>query len=203
MFYEAVRNDHGLPNDPFKAIVAPRPIGWISSLAPDGSVNLAPYSFFNAFAERPHYVAFGSGEAKRGGPKDSLNNIEATGEFVLSLATWELREAMNATSANVAPGVDEFELAGLTKAPSRLVQPPMVAESPVAMECRHYLTVPLPGDDGSVDNHLVVGRVIGIHIDDRFIEDGRVNTAALRPIARLGYSEYAVVTEAFRMRRPD
>ena len=203
MFYDAVRNDHGLPNDPFKAIVAPRPIGWISSLSADGSVNLAPYSFFNAFAERPHYIAFGSGEAKRGGHKDSLSNIAATGEFVLSLATWELREAMNATSANVAPGVDEFELAGLAKAPSLLVRPPRVAQSPVAMECRHFLTVPLPGDDGGVDNHLVIGRVLGIHIDDRFIEDGRVNTAAMRPIARLGYSEYAVVTEAFRMRRPD
>ena len=203
MFYDAIRNDHGLPNDPFKSIVAPRPIGWISSLSPDGRANLAPYSFFNAFAERPHYVAYGSGEARRGGRKDSLVNVEATGEFVVNLATFDLREAMNATSANVPPGTDEFELAGLAKAASRLVKPPRVAQSPVALECRHYLTVPLPGEDGSVDDHLVIGRVVGIHIDDRFIKDGRVDTAALRPIARLGYSEYAVVTEAFRMRRPD
>jgi flavin reductase (DIM6/NTAB) family NADH-FMN oxidoreductase RutF len=203
MFYDAVKNDHGLPNDPFKAIVVPRPIGWISSLGADGSANLAPYSFFNAFAQAPHYIAYGSGEAKLGGRKDSLLNAEAAGEFVLNLATWDLREAMNATSANVPPGVDEFELAGLTKAPSRLVKPPRVAQSPVALECRHHLTVPLPADDGSVDNHLVIGRVIGIHIDDRFIEDGRVNTAAMRPIARLGYSEYAVVSEVFRMRRQD
>jgi flavin reductase (DIM6/NTAB) family NADH-FMN oxidoreductase RutF len=203
MFYNVIENDHGLPNDPFKAIVAPRPIGWISSLAPDGSANLAPYSFFNAFAERPHYVAYGSGEARRGGRKDSLLNIEATAEFVVNLATWDLREQMNASSANVALGIDEFELAGLTKAASRLVKPPRVAESPVALECRHYRTVPLPADGGSADDHLVIGRVVAIHIDDRFIEDGRVNTAAMRPIARLGYSEYAVITEAFRMRRPD
>jgi flavin reductase (DIM6/NTAB) family NADH-FMN oxidoreductase RutF len=203
MFYNAVDNDHGLPNDPFKAVVAPRPIGWISSLAADGCANLAPYSFFNAFAEQPHYVAYGSGEARWGGGKDSLLNVQATGEFVVNLATWDLREAMNASSAHVPPGVDEFELAGLTKAPSRLVKPPRVAESPVALECRLYLTVPLPADDGSANDHLVIGRVLGIYIDDRFIEDGRVNTAALRPIARLGYSEYAVVSEAFRMRRPD
>ena len=122
---------------------------------------------------------------------------------MLNLATWDLREAMNASSAHVPPGVDEFELAGLTKAPACLVKPARVAESPVAFECRHFRTVPLPGDDGSADNHLVIGRVIGIHIDDRYIHDGRVDTAALRPLARLGYSEYAVVTEAFRMRRPD
>ena len=203
MFYDAVRNDHGLPNDPFKALVVPRPIGWISSLAPDGTANLAPYSYFNAFAQQPHYIAYGSGENRRGGPKDSLNNIEAAREFVLNLAIWDLREAMNASSAHVEPGVDEFDLAGLTKAPARLVKAPRVAESPVAFECRHFQTVALPGDDGSEDNHLVIGRVVGVHIDDRFIEDGRVNTAAMRPIARLGYSEYAVITEVFRMRRPD
>jgi flavin reductase (DIM6/NTAB) family NADH-FMN oxidoreductase RutF len=203
MFYNAVKNDHGLPNDPFKAIVAPRPIGWISSLAADGRANLAPYSFFNAFAQQPHYVAYGSGEARWGGGKDSLVNVEATGEFVVNLAIWDLREAMNATSANVPSGVDEFELAGLTKTASCLVKPPRVAESPVALECRHHLTVPLPADDGSASDHLVIGRVVGIYIDDRFIEDGRVNTAAMRPIARLGYSEYALVSEAFRMRRPD
>jgi flavin reductase (DIM6/NTAB) family NADH-FMN oxidoreductase RutF len=203
MFYDAVRNDHGLPNDPFKALVVPRPIGWISSLAPDGTANLAPYSYFNAFAQQPHYIAYGSGENRRGGPKDSLKNIEGAGEFVLNLATWDLREAMNASSAHVEPGVDEFELAGLTKAPARLVKAPRVAESPVAFECTHFQTVALSGDDGSADNYLVIGRVVGVHIEDRFIEDGRVNTAAMRPIARLGYSEYAVITEVFRMRRPD
>lgn len=196
MFYDAVKNDHGFQYDPFKAIVAPRPIGWVSSLSADGRANLAPYSYFNAFSQHPHYVAFGSGPRK-----DSLTNIEATGEFAFSLATHDLREKMNATSAHV--GTDEFELAGLAKAPCRLIRPPRVAESPAALECRLFQVVPLPDDDGHAENFLVIGRVVGIHIDDRFIHDGRVDTAAMRPIARLGYSEYATVTEAWRMRRPD
>jgi flavin reductase (DIM6/NTAB) family NADH-FMN oxidoreductase RutF len=202
MFYDAVKNDHGLPNDPFKAVVVPRPIGWISSLAPDGTANLAPYSFFNAFAQQPHYIAYGSGEAQGAGAR---TRCQPGGGRRVRAQPCHLGPARGDERklGHVPPGVDEFELAGLTKAPSRLVKPPRVAESPVALECRHYQTVPLPGDDGSADNHLVIGRVVGIHIDDRFIEDGRVNTAALRPIARLGYSEYAVVTEVFRMRRPD
>lgn len=196
MFYDAVKNDHGFQYDPFKAIVAPRPIGWVSSLSAEGRANLAPYSYFNAFSQDPHYVAFGSGPRK-----DSLANIEATGEFAFSLATYDLREKMNATSAHVA--ADEFELAGLAKAPCRMIRVPRVAESPAALECRLFQVVPLPDDDGNADNFLVIGRVVGIHIDDRFIHDCRVDTAAMRPIARLGYSEYATVTEAWRMRRPD
>lgn len=196
MFYDAVKNDHGFQYDPFKAIVAPRPIGWVSTLSQEGRANLAPYSYFNAFSQSPHYVAFGSGPVK-----DSMRNIEATGEFVFSLATYDLREQMNATSAHVT--LDEFELAGLTKAPCELVRPPRVAESPAALECCLHRIVPLPDDDGKAENFLIIGRVLGIHIDDRFIHDGRVDTAAMRPIARLGYSEYATVSEAWRMRRPD
>lgn len=197
MFYDAIRNDHGFEYDPFKALVAPRPIGWISSLSADGVANLAPYSYFNAMAQAPHYVVFGSGPRK-----DSLSNIEATGEFAVNLATYDLREAMNATSARVGPHVDEFELARLTKAPCRLIKAPRVAESPACLECRLYKVVDLPDDEGRVHDHIAIGRVIGIHIDDRFIDNGRVNTAAMRPIARMGYSEYATVTEAWRMRRP-
>ena len=196
MFYDAVKNDHGFQYDPFKAIVAPRPIGWVSTLSPEGKSNLAPYSYFNAFSQDPHYVAFGSGPRK-----DSMTNIEATGEFTFSLATFALREQMNATSAHVE--ADEFELAGLTKAPSHIVRPPRVAESPAALECCLHRIVPLPDDNGNAENFLIIGRVLGIHIDDRFIHDGRVDTAAMQPIARLGYSEYATVTEAWRMRRPD
>lgn len=196
MFYDAVKNDHGLPVDPFKAIVVPRPIGWVATLSPEGKANLAPYSYFNAFSQSPHYVAFGSGPRK-----DSMANIESTGEFTFSLATFDLREKMNATSAHVT--VDEFELAGLTKAASQIVRPPRVAESPAALECCLHRIVALPDDDGKVENFLIIGRVLGIHIDDRFIHDGRVDTAAMQPIARLGYSEYATVTEAWRMRRPD
>lgn len=202
MFYDALANEHGLPVDPFKALVAPRPIGWISTVSRTGKPNLAPYSFFNAFAENPHYVAFGGGFGWHGA-KDTAANIAETAEFVVNLATWDLREQMNASSAHLPRGHDEFTHAGLTAAPSVLVAPPRVAESPVALECRWFRTVDLPDSQGEVANQLVIGRVVGVHIDDRYIADGRVDTVAMRPIARLGYSEYAVVDEAFRMRRPD
>lgn len=198
MFYDAIENRHGLPNDPFKAIVAPRPIGWVSSISKAGIANLAPYSFFNAIAENPHYVVFGSG-----GLKDSLTNVEATDEFAINVATFALREKMNLSSASVAPNVDEFALAGLTPAPCRLIKPPRVAESPAALECKLYQIVPLPDDRGDAQDWAIIGRVIGIHIDDRFVRDGRIDTAAMKPIARLGYSEYATVESAWRMRRPD
>jgi flavin reductase (DIM6/NTAB) family NADH-FMN oxidoreductase RutF len=197
MFYDAIRNDHGFEFDPFKALVAPRPIGWISSLSVDGVANLAPYSYFNAMSQDPHYVVFGSGPRK-----DSLVNIEAAGEFAVNLATWDLREQMNATSARVGPHMDEFELARLGKASCRLIKAPRVAESPVCLECKLFRVIELPDEAGRVNDWLTIGRVIGIHIDDRFIENGRVNTAAMRPIARLGYSEYATVEYAWRMRRP-
>jgi flavin reductase (DIM6/NTAB) family NADH-FMN oxidoreductase RutF len=198
MFFDAIENRHGLPNDPFKAIVAPRPIGWVSTLSETGIANLAPYSFFNAVSEGPHYVVFGSG-----GLKDSLTNVKATGEFAINIATYALREQMNLSSARVGPDVDEFALSGLTPAPCRLIGPPRVAESPAALECRLHQIVPLPGQDGSVRDWAVIGRVVAIHIDDRYIRDGRVDTAAMKPIARLGYSEYATVETAWRMRRPD
>ncbi|MCL4766812.1 MAG: flavin reductase family protein [Hyphomicrobiaceae bacterium] len=200
MFYETADNRHGLRHDPWKALVVPRPIGWISSVSKAGVCNLAPYSFFNAMSDKPNYVVFGSG-----GRKDSVRNIEETGEFVCSLATWDLRYRMNTTSAAVPGGVDEFPLAGLTAAASRIVRPPRVKESPVALECRHWRTVELPDADGNGANHFVVfGRVVGIHIDDRFIKDGLVDTAAMRPIARLGYMDYAVVTPGtvFTIQRP-
>lgn len=198
MFYDARENHHGFPNDPFKALVAPRPIGWISTLSARGIANLAPYSFFNAVSERPFYVIFGSN-----GRKHSLSNIEATGEFAVNLATWELREAVNLSSARVQEDVDEFELAGLEKAPCRLIKCPRVARSPATLECMLFKVVELPDDKGKVADFITIGRVIGIHIEDRFIADGRVNTGAMGLIARLGYSEYATVSDVWRMRRPD
>lgn len=201
MFYDAVKNDHGLPHDPFKALVAPRPIGWITSLSEDGTVNLAPYSFFNAMASNPHYVCFGSG-----GMKDTWRNIEATGEFVCNLSTWALREAMNTTSANVPHGVDELELAGLTAAPCKMVKPPMVAESPAVFECTHFQTVPLEDNDGGPHPYaIIIGKVVGIHIRDEYITDqGLFDTAKAMPIARGGYHDYSVVREdnTFSMTRP-
>jgi flavin reductase (DIM6/NTAB) family NADH-FMN oxidoreductase RutF len=198
MFYDAVANTHGLAVDPFKALVAPRPIGWISTVGRNGVVNLAPYSFFNAVSEDPHFVMFASG-----GRKDSQRNAEETGEFVCSLATYELREAMNRTSAPVGPEVDEMRLAGLTPAPSRLVAPPRVAESPVAFECRYWRTIELPGRNGGASvNAIVLGQVVGVHIADAVIVGGRVDVTRFKPIARLGYGDYAVIDEVFTLPRP-
>lgn len=197
MFYNAIRNDHGFAVDPFKALIA-RPIGWLSTLSAEGTANLAPYSFFNAVSERPHYVVFGSS-----GYKDSLRNIEATGEFAVNVATYSIREAMNMSSSVVPSHVDEFALAGLTKALCQLIKAPRVAESPANLECRLHKTMELPDDEGKISNWLVVGRVIGIHIDDQFIENGRVNSNAMQMISRLGYAEYATIDDVWRMRRPD
>ena len=196
MFYDTNGNAHGLRHDPIKAIVAPRPIGWISTLRPDGGVNLAPYSFFNLVAENPPYVMFSSY-----GRKHSQINAEASGEFVCSLATYSLREQMNTTSAGVPPGVDEFVLAGLATAPSRLVKPPRVAASPAALECRYWKTV-TPPSRSPEPYSLVIGEVAGVFIDDRFVADGLIDTVAMQPVARMGYMEYAVVDKKFTMRRP-
>ncbi|WP_108683393.1 flavin reductase family protein [Methyloceanibacter sp. wino2] len=195
MFYDAVSNSHGLTRDPFMALVSPRPIGWISTLDAEGVVNLAPYSFFNAVSTNPHFVMFSSG-----GRKDSQRNAEETGEFVCSLATYDLRDAMNRTSKHVEPHVDEMVLAGLSPAPSTIVAPPRVAESPVAFECKYWRTIDLPGVDGGPGNHaIVLGQVVGIHIDDDALVDGRVDVTKLRPIARLGYQDYAVIDEVFEL----
>ena len=197
MFYETAANRHGLRHDPFKALVAPRPIGWISSLNRQGQVNLAPYSYFNAVSNDPHVVVFGSQ-----GRKDSQRNIEETGEFVCNLATWDLREAMNQTSAMVASEVDEMALAGLEPAPSRMVGPPRVAASPVALECRYMQTVRLPVKPGFGENSVIFGQVVGIHVADEAIEDGMIDITRLRTIARCGYHDYAVVDSVFAMIRP-
>jgi flavin reductase (DIM6/NTAB) family NADH-FMN oxidoreductase RutF len=193
MFYDARARDHGLPHDPFKALVTPRPIGWITAVNARGEVNLAPYSFFNAVSDRPPMVAFSSD-----GRKDAVAFVEETGEFVCNLATFDLREQMNATSAPLPRGTSELDHAGLTAAPSRLVRPPRVAEAPAALECRHVQTVPLKGENGLGQYLLVIGEVVGVHIDDRFIVDGLVDTAAMRPIARSGYRDYFVATPETR-----
>ncbi|KAB2917496.1 MAG: flavin reductase family protein [Hyphomicrobiaceae bacterium] len=201
MFYDAIKNKHGLRHDPYKALAVPRPIGWISTIDKNGNCNLAPYSFFNAIGEKPHYVVIGSG-----GRKDTLANIEETGEFVCSLATYDLRFHMNMTSAPVPRGVDEFPIAGLTATRSHLVKPPRVKESPAAFECKYWRTVDLPPLEpgGQPGYSVIFGQVVGIYIDDAYIKDGRVDTGAMRPIARLGYMDYAVVTPetVFTIERP-
>lgn len=199
-FFEPGRG-HGLSHDPFKAIVAPRPIGWISTLGADGVANLAPYSFFNAVCSNPPMIAFSSD-----GRKHSLANAEATGEFVWSMATRALAEAMNTSSATVPADVDEFVLADLDPAPSRLVKPPRVAASPAALECRVLQIVELKDLAGtSADHWLVIGQVVGVHIRRAFIRDGLFDTGAAHPIMRAGYRDHyfeATPETLFRMKRP-
>ncbi|WP_293862597.1 flavin reductase family protein [uncultured Alsobacter sp.] len=199
MFYDTVTYGHGLPHDPLKAIVAPRPIGWISSLNKAGELNLAPYSFFNAFSSRPPIVGFSSE-----GRKDSVTFVEETGEFVCNLATWDLRDAMNATSAPLARGKSEFEHARLEQEPSRLVKPPRVKGVAAALECKLVQVVQLSTHQGEpMDTHLVLGQVVGVFIDDAYITpEGRFDMLKARPIARCGYADYAVVDSAFALERP-
>lgn len=202
MFYET-KDHHGLKHNPFKSLIVPRPIGWVSSQDSKGIVNLAPYSYFNGVGSEPPTVMFASeGTHTDGDFKDSATNVGETGEFVCNLATWELREAMNATSAHVARSVDEFELAGLTREPSRLVKPPRVKESPVHLECVHLKTVELPSNDPERPTLVVFGRVVGIHIDDSIITGGMIDMNLFHPIARLGYMDYTKVDNVFTMRRP-
>jgi flavin reductase (DIM6/NTAB) family NADH-FMN oxidoreductase RutF len=199
IFYEPQSRDRSLfPHDPFKALVTPRPIGWISTLSAKGEVNLAPYSYFNAFSSSPPIVGFSSE-----GEKDSSTFAMETGEFVWSMATWDLRDQMNASAASLPRGQSEFAHAKLDTAASRLVRPPRVAGSPAAFECRVTEMVKLKDVDGSDSGRrLVLGRVVGIHVDERFVRNGRIDSAAMRPIARGGYDEYSVVEQVFSMPRP-
>ena len=180
-FYEP-KNGHGLPHDPFNAIVGPRPIGWVSTRSNDGVLNLAPYSFFTAFNYIPPIVGFSST-----GPKDSLRNVQENGMFVWNLVTRPLAEAMNQTCAPVGPEVNEFELAGLQTAPSRVLDVPRVAESPVSFECRSTQIIQLEGlDKQKVPTWLVLGEVVGVHIADHLLKDGIYDTANAGHILRGG-----------------
>ena len=199
MYYDPRAGDHNLPRDPFKSLIVPRPIGWISSISDKGVVNLAPYSFFNGVSTNPAAVMFCPGGAQR---KDSLDNIQQTGEFVVNVVTESQHKEMNATSAEVPADVDEFALAGLEALPSRAVAPPRVAGAPVHMECRYLRTISLPADDPAAPNDMVIGLVIGIHIDEAILTGGMVDMAKFRPIARLGYMDYTVVDNVFTMMRP-
>jgi flavin reductase (DIM6/NTAB) family NADH-FMN oxidoreductase RutF len=200
MYYDPEKNDHGLPFNPFKACVIPRPIGWISTVSVDGVPNLAPFSQFQNLTFDPPYVLFAANQNTLGKRKDTTVNSEQTGEFVYNLATYDLREAVNRSAAEVPPEVDEFELAGVTPAPSIRVKPSRVAESPVQFECRHHQTLRLPGNGlmGTVD--IVIGRVVLVHIRDEVIgADGRLDILKIRPLARLGYYDYTTVDSLFEL----
>jgi flavin reductase (DIM6/NTAB) family NADH-FMN oxidoreductase RutF len=193
---------HGLKHDPFNAIVGPRPIGWIASQGASGAVNLAPYSFFNAFNYHPPIIGFSSI-----GWKDTVANISETGEFVWNLATRAIADKMNATSATVPRGTDEFDLGQLTKLPSTKVKPPRVAESPVHFECKLTQLLQLEGVGGrKVETWMVFGEVVAVHIDPELIEDGVYQTAKPHPILRAGrWGDYAEITpdRMFVMPRPN
>lgn len=191
MFYRP-SDGHGLPHDPFSAIVAPRPIAWIATRGAEAD-NLAPYSFFNAVASRPPQVMFAST-----GAKDSLRNIRAARAFSVSVVGSEAREAMNATSAALPAGTDEFAQAGVAKASCETIDCPRVADAPATLECRLLKVVRLAGEA----NWLVIGTVTGVHLRDDCLRDGRFEAALWRPLARLGYHDYAAVSETFAMPRP-
>jgi len=205
MFYDPREDLRPAPltHNPLNALVAPRPIGWIGSVSAAGVRNLAPFSYFNAVSADPPVVVFAPNSRSNGTDKDTLANVRETGEFTVSIVSSPLARAMNETSREADPDVDEFELAGLTAAPSRLVQPCRVGEARAALECTVWRIVPLPARPGGRASHLVIGSVIGIHIDDALIVNGRVDTAALDPVARLGYFDYGTLGEVFEMPRPD
>jgi len=205
MHYATTARAPGMKFDPFKALVVPRPIGWIGTVDRDGRPNLAPYSFFNAVSDHPPMLMFSSG-----GQKDSLRNIRDSGEFTCSIANWDLREAMNLSSAPVAAGVNEFALAGLGEASSMCIRPPRVTQAPAAFECKVWQIIELPapaarpGAAAPVGYTMVIGEVVAVYIDDRYIQDGIVNTGQMRPLARLGYMDYGVITPEtlFTLNRP-
>jgi flavin reductase (DIM6/NTAB) family NADH-FMN oxidoreductase RutF len=201
MYYEPGVTQHGLSRNPFKSICVPRPIGWISTVDADMRRNLAPFSQSQNVASDPPTVSLAINQQATGVRKDTVRNIEDTGEFVWNLATYELREAVNRSARPLPAGDDEFEYAGVTAAESRVVKAPRVAESPVNMECRYVQTVRIAGNgDQTVD--LIIAHVLAIHIADWAISDGMVDVLKIRPLARLGYNQYTSVESFFTMTVP-
>ncbi|MEM6971534.1 MAG: flavin reductase family protein [Pseudomonadota bacterium] len=204
MFYRTA-DGHPLPHDPFKALVTPRPIGWISSISADGQVNLAPYSFFNGCGDSPPMVMFAQTgrKTRETEEKDSIANIRETSEFACNIVGRDLANAMNLSSGQYDRGEDEFEIAGLTKAPCEVIAPPRVAEAPAVLECKLVRIVEdLPTWKDHARNIMVIGEVVGVHIDDAVLVDGKVDVLAFNPLARMGYMDYTAVTDKFELRRP-
>ena len=201
MFYEPDKDDHGLPFNPYKSIVVPRPIGWISTVSRDGAVNLAPYSQFNNLGYDPPYVMFSANSLPASGRrKDSVRNAADTGEFVVNMATYDLRNAVNISSQFLPPEVDEAALAGLEMIPGRMVKAPRVAASPVHLECKFHSSLALPGNAYGQVHHVVIGRVVGVHVrDDVLTPEGKLDVIKIRPLARLGYFDYTTVDSFFTM----
>lgn len=198
MFYDPRTEAHGLPHDPWLALIVPRPVGWISTVSPEGVPNLAPYSSFNTLSSNPPFLMFSSDEAK-----DSITNAEATGYFCVNIATFGLRNAMNRSAARYPADQDEFAITGLGSAPCRNISCVYVAESPVSIECRLSQVITLAPSTGAVcTNRVAIGEVVGIRIDESVMRDGMVDIDLLKPLGRLGYREYTVPPRSFEMIRP-
>lgn len=206
MFYRPGLDDHGLPRNPFNALITPRPIGWVASVDENGVPNLAPFSFFNGAGYEPPMVSVAFTGAKLGNlageRKDTLANIKATKEFTVNLVSTALKDAMNATAAHMPAGQSEFAAAGVTEVASQVIAPPRVAESPATFECKLVEVVVLP-NDGAGTNTTVFGQVVGIHISDDIIKDGFVDPTIYQPLARMGYLDYTTVTDVFTLQRPE
>lgn len=200
MFYRLDDPENRLPHSPLKAIVSPRPIGWISTVDKDGNANLAPYSFFNAVLDNPPMVMFSSAGRKpdRDFGKDTVSNIRETGEFVVNVVSHALKDQMSLTSGDYPADIDEFERAGLTKVACETVTPPRIAEAPAALECKLTQFIDLPGDG----NVMVLGEVIAIHMIDEAIKDGMFDIMAYNPVARLGYKDYSTIRDVYPLSRP-
>jgi flavin reductase (DIM6/NTAB) family NADH-FMN oxidoreductase RutF len=205
MFYDPRQDPRPAPltHNPLNALIAPRPIGWIGSVSAAGEHNLAPFSYFNAVSADPPMVVFAPNSRPDGRAKDTLTNVREVGEFTASIVSRPLALAMNTSSSEVEPGVNEFSLAGLTAVASTSVRPHRVGEARAALECTVWDIVALPAPSGRRQSHLVIGQVVGIHIDDALIVNGRVDTAALAPVSRLGYFDYGSIGEIFEMLRPE
>jgi flavin reductase (DIM6/NTAB) family NADH-FMN oxidoreductase RutF len=202
MFYETQKNNHGLPHNPFKSLIIPRPIGWITTQNAEGHINLAPYSYFNALCDNPPMVMFSTTNSRSEGViKDTLHNVETQGEFVVNMATYALRHAVNLTSAPLPCNESEIPFAKLETLSSSLVKPPRIKGSPIHLECKYYTSLQLPSNNTDT-NRVIIGTVIGVHIDDNLIINGKVDVTQIKPIARLGYMDYAVVENIFSMQRP-
>ncbi len=206
MFYRPGAEDHGLPHNPFNALITPRPIAWVSTVDQDGVANLAPFSFFNGAAYEPPIISIAFTGAKlgalKGERKDTLANIKATREFAVNLVPTALKDAMNASAGHYGIGESEFAAAGVTPIPSTVIAAPRVAESPATLECRLVEMVSLP-NNGIGENTTVFGQVVGIHINESILKDGMVDPTAYLPLARMGYLDYSSITEVFSLKRPD
>lgn len=205
MFYDPDINDHGLPYNPLKSCIVPRPIGWITTLKENGRVNLAPFSQFNLLGFEPSYVMFSANTHPPAcHPKHSISNAERSGEFVYNMATWALREAVVRSSRLMDTETDDLEALGLARGAGKAVRTPHLADAPVAIECRHYTTLTLPGDTPDTTHRVIIGRIVGVHIrDDALSSEGKLDIPRIKPLARLGYMDYSAVEEVFEINLPE